>query len=179
LEAPLFELSHPPAWNLNDLYSGIDDPRIAQDLEGSLERARRFEEKYREPIFQPDLTPETLLAALGEFEQLQQESAKPGAYAGLIYSADTSDPQRGALLQKVQEAGTEMSLHVLFFELALLKMPQEQAQRLMDHPILEPYHHFLKSLRAFAGHDLSEPEERIMEEKRTPAVGRSLVFSRR
>jgi oligoendopeptidase F len=165
LEVTLPDLPTPPSWNLSDLYSGIDDPRIDRTLEESIECARRFEETYREAILQKDLSPETLLEAIREFEQLQQESYKPGSYAGLLYSADTSDPQRGALLQKTQEAGTQISLHLLFFELALLKMPQEQAQTLMDSPVLAPYRHFLKTLRAFAGHDLSEPEERILEEK--------------
>ncbi|MBW3625484.1 MAG: M3 family oligoendopeptidase [Armatimonadetes bacterium] len=159
------ETTSPPHWDLTDLFSGVDDPRIDAALRQSLERAQQFEAQYREKITTPDLTPETLLQAIREYEALQQESYKPMAYAGLLYSADTSDPQRGALLQRMQEAGTQISLHLLFFELALLKMPEEQAQRLIDSPALDPYRHFLQTTRAFAGHDLSEPEERILEEK--------------
>jgi oligoendopeptidase F len=154
-----------PSWNLGDLYNGIGDPRIEATLGESLERARRFEETYRERVRSPDLSAETLLDAIREYEALQQESYKPMAYASLHYSADSSDPERGALLQRTQEAGTQISLHLLFFELALLQMPEEQAQRLIGNPALAPYRHYLRVVRAYAGHDLSEPEERILEEK--------------
>jgi oligoendopeptidase F len=36
---------------------------------------------------------------------------------------------------------------------------------MIESPEREPYRHFLQVTRAFAGHDLSEPEERILEEK--------------
>lgn len=169
------DLPTPPRWNLNSLYTGIDDPRIDATLQAYLERARQFEATYRDPLGHPDLSPETLLEALREYETIQQESYKPANFAGLLYSADSSDPQRGALLQRVREASTPISLHLLFFELSLLKMPAEQANALIDSPVLAPYRHFLQTLRALAGHDLSEPEERILEEKANTS---SRAFSR-
>lgn len=165
MELRMPDSSTPPRWSLDDLFSGIDDPRIEETLNRSLERARKFEERYREAMFSPELEPGTLLEAIREYESLQQESARPLAYAGLHYSTDTGDPQRGALLQRTQESMTQVSIHLLFFELALLKMPDDLAQRLIESEALEPYRHYLQVTRAFAGHDLSEPEERILEEK--------------
>jgi hypothetical protein len=35
------------AWDLSDLYRGVDDPRIKADLEGAMARAQAFETAYR------------------------------------------------------------------------------------------------------------------------------------
>ena len=53
-----------------------------------------------------DLTAATLGAALREYEALQQEAAKPAAFASLLFTTDTGDPARGAFLQKMREQGT-------------------------------------------------------------------------
>ena len=41
------------AWDLSDLYHGIDDPRINQDLEEARKRAQAFESTYRGKIGVP------------------------------------------------------------------------------------------------------------------------------
>ena len=73
----------------------------------------------------PDLTAERLAAAIREYEALWQEAGKPGTYARLRFSADTSDPSRGALLSKVQEETTRLSLPLVFFKLELARIPDE------------------------------------------------------
>src|SRR5689334_602711 len=40
----------PPVWDLSDLYSGLDDPRIQTDLQDVLQRAQAFEAQYRGKI---------------------------------------------------------------------------------------------------------------------------------
>ncbi|MGH7830336.1 MAG: M3 family oligoendopeptidase, partial [Candidatus Binatia bacterium] len=39
------------------------------------------------------------------------------------------------------------------------------AERLIQHPTLQPYSHYLRTLRRFRPHKLSEPEEKIINEK--------------
>ncbi|HEY3283434.1 MAG TPA: M3 family oligoendopeptidase [Armatimonadota bacterium] len=152
-------------WNLKDLFGAIDDPRIEQSLEEQLQRSIAFEERYRGRINVPDLSASTLQESLQEFESIQQEGAKPGTYSGLLFSADTNDPERGALMQRIQERSTEISLHLLFYELDLMAIPEEVLQPLMAAEELANYRHFLTSLRAFREHILTEPEEKILEEK--------------
>lgn len=152
-------------WNLSDLFDGIDDPRLDQVLDEQLRRAIAFEEKYRGKINVPDLTAETLRDSLVEYESIQQEEAKPGTYASLMFSADTSDPERGALLQRMRERSTEISIHLLFYELDLMAIPDEVLNPLMASPQLEQYRHFLQTVRAFRDHTLSEAEEKVLEEK--------------
>ena len=154
-------------WNLGDLYSGIDDPRIEADMAALLERARSFEERYRGRINSPDLTPSLLLEALQEYEAILQEENKPASYASLAFAADTADPKKGALLQKTIEWSSQISIHLLPFSLELLELDDSVLEPVLESELLSNYRHFVRSHRAFRDHRLSEPEERILEEKAT------------
>ena len=151
-------------WNLADLFAGVDDPKLADALAATHSRAERFEAEYRGKIVSESLTAETLGAALREYEQIQQESAKPGAFASLLFSGDTGDPARGAFLQKMREQGTRLSLPLLFFELELAAVADDVLAPLLNTPEIAPYKHFLGVVRAGRPHLLPEAEERLMEE---------------
>ncbi|MCL5105078.1 MAG: M3 family oligoendopeptidase [Armatimonadetes bacterium] len=153
------------AWNLGDLFAGIDDPRIEQALDDSLARAKRFAQKYRSKIDSESLTARLLFDAVREYETIIQELVKPITYASLVFSADTSKPEHGALLQHVQERQTQVSLELMFFELELMAAKPEIIDRLVPDDILAQYRHFIHASRLFREHRLSEPEERILEEK--------------
>ncbi len=151
-------------WNLADLFAGVDDPKLADALAATHSRAERFEAEYRGKIVSESLTAETLGAALREYEQIQQESAKPRAFASLLFSGDTGDPARGAFLQKMREQGTRLSLPLLFFELELAAVADDVLAPLLNTPEIAPYKHFLGVVRAGRPHLLPEAEERLMEE---------------
>ncbi len=151
-------------WNLSDLYSGMDDPRIDQALEAAQARAEQFQADYKGRINSPGLTADILGAALREYEALQQDSSKPAYFASLLFTTDTSDPARGAFLQKVRERGTQLAIPLLFFDLELAALPDEVFEPLVNSPLVTPYAHFLHELRLYRKHLLSETEERLLEE---------------
>jgi oligoendopeptidase F len=153
------------SWDLSDLYSGIDDPRIEEDLNNSIARAHQFAERYRGKIDSDDLTAETLLAAIKEYESIAQEMGKTGSYSALVFSADTSNPEHGALMQHVQERQTAASLELIFFELELMAAKPEIIDPVVKNPIMDKYRHFVHASRLFREHRLPESEERILEEK--------------
>ena len=161
---PMPDLHNDVHWNLSDLYSGMDDPRIDQALEAAQARAEQFQADYKGRINSPDLTADTLGAALREYEALQQDSSKPAYFASLLFTTDTSDPARGAFLQKVRERGTQLAIPLLFFDLELAALPDETFEPLANSPQVAPYAHFLHELRLYRKHLLSETEERLLEE---------------
>jgi len=164
-----------PRWDLSDLYAGIDDPDIDATIDQELERAKQFQARYRGKINSPDLSAALLSAAIREYEGITQRLDKPLTYASLVFAADTSDPKHGALLQRVTERTTEVSVALLFFDLELLEAPEEVICPLLSDPAVQQYRHFIQSRRLFREHHLSEPEERILEEK---AVTSSRAFMR-
>jgi oligoendopeptidase F len=154
------------AWNLSDLYTGVDDPQISRDLETALKRAQAFEAAYRGRIDVPGgPQPALLLAALQELEGLAEQMDRPLIYASLLHAAKTDDPRRGALLSRTREERTVINKHLIFFDLEWVKVADEDVQRLVAAPELAHYRHYLEQKRAWRPHYLSEPEEKVLEEK--------------
>jgi oligoendopeptidase F len=154
------------AWNLGDLYAGIDDPRIEQDLDTALGRAKAFETAYRGKIaVAGGPSAELLLKAVTELEGLSEQMDRPAIYASLVHAARTDVPRHGALLARTRERRTAINKHLIFFDLEWVKVEDADARRLTATPALQRYRHFLEQKRIWKPHYLSEPEEKILEEK--------------
>jgi oligoendopeptidase F len=153
-------------WDLTDLFASHDDPRIEATLEECRRRAEAFAARYRGSIhWAGSPSAETLLAGLQELEAIEEALARVGAYAGLLYAADTARLEYQNLQQRVEEQGTDLANRLLFFELEWLALEEGAAQSLLREPALAPYRHYLETLRRFAPYKLSEPEEKIVNEK--------------
>lgn len=151
-------------WDLSFLFSGLDDPKIAEIWERCIARAREFGEKYRGKIALSDLDAATLAGAIREYEGIASESSKPVSYGSLLFAADSSDAKLGAFLQKQMERGSELSVLLMFFELELQKTPEATIQKLLNDPALADYGHFVSRVRVYTPHSLSETEEILLEE---------------
>jgi len=164
------------AWDLSDLFFGPDDPLIVTSLDAALTAARDFGQRYRGQIHVADgPAAATVMAAVGEMETILERVAKAAAYADLLHAADTTPPQHGALVALMQERSSAIRQEVLFFELEWLALDDAVAQRVIDDPQCRKYRHFLRSLRRYRPHVLSEPEEKILEDKANTG---SRAFSR-
>jgi oligoendopeptidase F len=154
------------SWHLSDLYDGVDDAKIGQDLAVALRRAKAFEAAFRGKIDAPGgPAPELLLAALDELQSILELMDRSGVYASLAHAAKTDDPKNGALLARTREERTAVNKHLIFFELEWVKVAEDPAAKLIASPVLARYRHFLEQKRAWRPHFLSEPEEKILEEK--------------
>jgi oligoendopeptidase F len=149
-------------WDLSDLYAGADDPRLEADLSGSLDRALAFAARTRGQVGTLDAA--ALATAVDELEALQEPAHRAAAYAQLLFAADTTAPGHGALLQRVQERGSEIHNTLVFFELEWVALDETRAAALLADPALARRRHLLDTLRRYRPHRLSEPEERLLEE---------------
>lgn len=152
------------AWELKDLYAGLDDPALNRDLETALKRAQAFETTYRGKI-ESGPTPELLLAALQEQESMCELMDRPAVFASLLHAAKTDDPKHGALVSKTREQRTLINKHLIFFDLEWVKLTDEPAAQVMAAPPLSKYRHYLEQKRAWRPHYLSEPEEKVVDDK--------------
>jgi oligoendopeptidase F len=153
-----------PRWDLSDLYAGPDDPAIERDLDSMEQRAERFQAAYEGRLLRGEVSAAELLGALQEYESMSRLSARVGSYSSLLYSTNTTDPARGALLQKVRERGSRTATRLLFLGLELGKVPDQLFESYLGALELAPFHHFLKVERESAKHHLSQAEETILEE---------------
>lgn len=162
--APEQNIAKEVQWDLSDLYQGLTDPALEKDLAEAEERAKRFEARFR-PEITASLSVETALAAFREIESIREQADKAMSFVYLLFASDTQNPAHGAMLQKVQERLTQVRKHLLFFELAIASLPDDIAERLLGAPDIGNYRHLTEKIRAFRPYQLTEPEERVIEEK--------------
>ncbi len=153
-------------WDLGDLFASHDDLRLQATLAICRARAEAFTPRFRDTIRIPDgPAPDHLREAIRELEALEEDLKRGGAYADLLYAADTARPEYRNLKERVELAATEIGNLVLFFDLEWMDLPDEVASRLMAHPTLAGYRHYLERLRRQRPHILSEAEERLLNER--------------
>ncbi|HUH08099.1 MAG TPA: M3 family oligoendopeptidase [Egibacteraceae bacterium] len=149
-------------WNLDDLYTGLDDSALERDLTAPLADAEGFAARYRNRV--GELDAQALAAACAHQEAVYTPLRRAEAYAFLRFSADTSDEASGALLSRVEEQMTAASNLLLFFELEWAAVEDERAARLLDDEAVGGYRHHLESLRRYRPHLRTEGEEQVMRE---------------
>ncbi len=151
------------AWDLEPLVNGVGSDGARSQLAQALERAQAFAAAHSGKLAELDSA--GLERAMHELGEIQELIGRAGTYAGLRFSVDTADPAAGALMQEVQERGTEIETTLLFFELEWAALDDERAERLLEDERLAFCAHYLRTARRYRNHLLSEPEEKILAEK--------------
>jgi oligoendopeptidase F len=167
-------------WDLGAL---LGQASVRELLDQARERAGRVPAQYAGRVDQ--LGAEGLRAAMLELEAINELIGRAGSYVSLRFATDTADPERGAELQLFQERATEVETQLLFFELEWAALPDERAEELLRAPDesgapgssepgrragrepegLDFCRHYLRSLRRYRPHLLSESEEKLLAEK--------------
>jgi oligoendopeptidase F len=152
-------------WDLGALLDGEGPEGVELRMQEALTRSQAFAERYAGELGELDRA--GLAEAMHELAAIHDLVGRAGTYAALAFSTDTSDPARGALLQRTQEQGTAIETTLLFFELEWAALPDERVQELLDgdDDDLNFCRHHLRSARRYRDHLLSEPEEKILAEK--------------
>ena len=156
------------AWDLEPLVEGRGPARVDELLD---EAARRAGDLVGHRGHVGDLDAAGLADVMHALADVNEAIERAGSYASLRFSVDTTDPERGALLQHVEERATAIATELLFFELEWAALPDEKAEGLLADERLGFCAHYLRSARRYRRHLLSEPEERILAEK--AVTGRS------
>jgi len=151
------------AWDLEPLVDGAGEDGVRRRLDEAARRAEAFAERYAGTV--AELDADGLRTAMEELAAISELVGRAGSYASLRFAVDTADPAIGALLQHVQERGTAIQTTLLFFELEWAALDDEQAEALLADPRLAFCAHHLRSERRYRPYLLSEPEEKILNEK--------------
>jgi oligoendopeptidase F len=150
-------------WDLSPLYTGVDDPKIDNDMQRLQEMADRFASTYRGRV--ADLNASELRAALESLEQIYDLNGKLVGYASLIYSTDAVNTQYGAFLQRMTEFDAGIKQRIVFFDLEWNQADETHAQAVLADPGLAPYRHYLEALRRYQPHQLEEGQEQVLLQK--------------
>jgi oligoendopeptidase F len=135
-------------------------------VDAQLDEAARIAEElteYRGRV--ASLDSGELASLFRRLAELYDLVGRAGNYAGLRFAVDTNDPANGALLAKVEERSTAISTKLLFVELEWAAADDEHVEAVLADPALDFVRHHLRSVRRYRDHLLTEPEERILNEK--------------
>ena len=152
-----------PEWDLRDLYPGRDSPELARDLERAAKDASAFAASYQGKL--KLLSGAELGAAVAAYERLQDLLERIMSYASLIYSGDVSDPEIGRFYQLMQEKTNDIASTLLFFTLELNKLEDAELETKLREPALAHYRPWLRDVRVFRPHQLSDEVEKLLHEK--------------
>ncbi|MGH6792478.1 MAG: M3 family oligoendopeptidase [Methyloceanibacter sp.] len=163
-----------PEWNLADLYSGPDAPKLKVDLEASDRAATSLQERYAgklAALADGGKGGAPLAEAVRDFETLNDILGRIVSYASLLYAADTSDPKRQKFYGDIQEKITALSSKLLFFPLELNRLDDAVLETAMTDAALGHYRPWLEDLRKEKPYQLEDRLEQLFHEKSVTSRG--------
>ncbi|HYZ34889.1 MAG TPA: M3 family oligoendopeptidase [Crenalkalicoccus sp.] len=153
-----------PSWDLSDLYRAPDDPALAADLDRAEADAKAFAGQHAGTL--AGLAGDALAAAIVQYERIEEKLGRAMSYAQLVFSGDAQDPANGRFYQTVQERVTAISSHLLFFTLELNRLEERELEaKYAASPALARWQPWLRDLRVFRPHQLSDELEKLLHEK--------------
>ncbi|CAH2599250.1 M3 family oligoendopeptidase [Rhodovastum atsumiense] len=158
-----------PSWDLRDLYPGPDSPELATDLDRAEADARDFAASHAGRL--AGHSGRALATAISEYERIEEVLGRAMSYAQLLFSADSNDPAIGRFYQSMNERVTAISSHLLFFTLELNRLDDAVLEDKLIDPALTRWRPWLRDLRVFRPHQLSDEVEKLLHEKEV--TGRS------
>jgi oligoendopeptidase F len=163
--APPGDLGPMPAWDLSDLYPGIGSKAVQADLKTAAGKAADLKQRYQGKLAGLGGDGAALAQAIAAYEDLTDIIGRLGAYAGLVYAADTSSPEHAKFYGDIQEKITAITTDLIFFELELNAIDEAALQRALEVPALARYRPWLADLRKEKPYQLDERLERLFHEK--------------
>lgn len=149
-------------WNLDDLYSPDDAAVLEDDIRSCQKEAAAVKEQYHGKI--ATLAAGEVHALVTRLEALDTLLGKLATYSFLNFTTQVDNAAAGALSQRIRELVSKCGKDTVFFELEWNALKKEKAELILSDSSLEPYRHYLKSMRRYLPHQLSEIEERLLLE---------------
>jgi len=152
-----------PTWDLQDLYAGLDDPRIDQHLAAAEAEATAFQSSLAGRLAQVNAG--ELAAAIETYQRIEEQLGRLTSYAQLRYAASTDDPAVGQFYQRISERVTDITSRLLFLTLEINRIGDAEFTALVGQSALHRWRSWLQDLRVFRPHQLSDDLERLLHEK--------------
>ena len=157
------ELGALPEWDLSDLYPGPKSEALASDLAELARDAEAFSQRHQGRL--AELSAAELGAAIESYERLQEKIGRITSYASLMHAGNLADPEVGRFYQTMQERTNAVSTTLLFFTLELNRIKDAELEAKLTDPALARYRPWLRDVRAFRPHQLSDDIEKLLHEK--------------
>ncbi|MFX1322949.1 MAG: M3 family oligoendopeptidase [Promethearchaeota archaeon] len=151
-------------WDLTEIFSGSDDPKITATMDNLLKKVDEFINDCKGKINTPNFNSQKLLELFKKQEEFQADLGELNLYTNRLYSGNMTIPESEALKNRVEDFSTKISKDLAFLELDIAKFVNSNPG-LIDDPILSNYKHYLEQIQRVSPHYLSEVEEQLILEK--------------
>ncbi|MBN07084.1 MAG: oligoendopeptidase F [Rhodospirillaceae bacterium] len=158
-----------PAWDLSDLYDGIDSSDLTYDLTVAASTADVFARDYMGKL--AELGPDEFGDAIQEYEDLNELLSRIMSYAQLLFAANSEDGEIATFYQDMSERVTAVSAKTLFFELEINRLKDAEIKAFLSSASVVRYKPWLENVRVYKSYQLSDEVERLLHEK--SVTGRS------
>lgn len=153
-----------PTWSLDDLYTGLDDPKLEADSAQLAADVEAFEAALAGHV--AALDGPALGQAIERYEALEERAGRLSSFAGLIFAADSTDAATTKFYADMQALLTRLASTLLFFEHELNDISDETLQAAYEaSATLARYRPWLRRLRTFRPYRLAQDLERLSLER--------------
>jgi oligoendopeptidase F len=160
LDLPKWDL---PTWDLGDFYSSNTDKKIAADVKIISDATAKFVRDFSGKVLK--LNASQLYLAIKKYEEIAEKIGKIAGYSQLLYASDLSNQEFIAFYQNINETLSKFESDLVFFSLELNKIDDKKITVLLKNSELRKYQPFLRDVRAFKKHQLSQDLEKFSLEK--------------
>jgi oligoendopeptidase F len=158
-----------PSWDLSDLYPALDSPAVESDVASADAAAKAFAAAHAGKL--AAMSGVELARAIDEYERMEEVLGRLMSYAQLQFSGDSTDAKLGQFYQTLNERVTAISSHLIFFTLELNRLDDAVLEQKLADPECARWRPWLRDLRVFRPHQLSDELEKLLHEKEV--TGRS------
>ena len=155
------QIETPTRWSLKDLLAEPVDQALTENF-SKLEQVLAKFEAMRESLV-PEISISEFKNVLAAIESVNTLTSRFEAYADLLLTEDTQNPDALNLRDRVDQALTDSNNRMLFFDLWFKDLSDEAANRLIEQS--GDLRYFLTAMRQFKPFTLSEPEEKMINIK--------------
>ncbi len=146
-----------PSWDLSDLYPAPDSPELAAALDRAQADVQAFAAAHAGRL--PAMSGAELAGAIASYEKIEEVLGRVMSYAQLLFSGDSTDPAIGKFYQSMNERVTEISTALIFFTLELNRLDEADLEAKLADPALARWAPWLRDVRVFRPHQLSDEVE--------------------
>lgn len=152
-----------PAWDLSDLYNGINDPQIEKDLALYKKLNEDFAQKYKGKLAK--LTAKNVFEVFKIIEQKSTLARVLGSFASLNMSTQMNNSDAMVFYQNINEKLNDYSKPSIFFHIEFNSLPEEKITEWLKDKNVAYYAPAIKNIRHFKDYELPEAVEEILHEK--------------
>ena len=158
-----------PAWDLTDLYSGIQDKNIEKDLADYKSKNKKLADTYKGKIAK--LESKDFYKAIQLYEKAEVIGSKLGIFAYLNMITQMKNKDAMAFYQNINEKLTEYGKPAIFFTLEINALSEKVFKEFLYDEKVAYYKPWLSKIRLFKPYELREDMEALLADKALTSGG--------